>query len=57
VHARNRYNTESVIVLEHADTLKPAVSGLAVSCIPGVITYEDDLSCIQNPLKEKITKT
>jgi hypothetical protein len=26
VHVRNRYNTESVLVLEHADTLKPTVN-------------------------------
>jgi hypothetical protein len=26
VHARNRYNTESVFVLEHAGTLKPSVN-------------------------------
>ncbi len=26
MHVRNRYNTESVFVLEHADTPKPAVN-------------------------------
>jgi hypothetical protein len=43
VHAKNKYNTESVFVLEHAGTPKPAVNA---ACQAVAYHEESLLSCV-----------